>query len=255
MTAAKFVRYQHSGGKSYGILDGETIRELRGDLFEHSETGTRHSLSVVKLLRPCEPGKVVCVGRNYASHLGDRERPTRPQLFYKPVSCLIDPGETIVLPRGSTNVHYEGELVLVIGRRVRKASKEEAAAAIFGGTCGNDVSERDWQFGPDKDTQYWRAKGADTFGPLGPCVATGLDWGNLWLQTRVNGEVVQKQSTVDLLFDCPTVVSFISQWVTLERGDLVYTGTPNITHAMKPGDTVEVDLEGIGVLRNPVAAE
>jgi 2-keto-4-pentenoate hydratase/2-oxohepta-3-ene-1,7-dioic acid hydratase in catechol pathway len=124
---------------------------------------------------------------------------------------------------------------------------------VFGVTCGNDVSERDWQSGAAKDLQWWRAKGADTFAPLGPCVVTGLDYGNLLLTTRVNGQVVQQQYTSDLLFDIPTVVSFISQFVTLEPGDLIYTGTPGSTSKLNPGDVVEVEIEGIGVLRNPVA--
>jgi 2-keto-4-pentenoate hydratase/2-oxohepta-3-ene-1,7-dioic acid hydratase in catechol pathway len=125
---------------------------------------------------------------------------------------------------------------------------------IFGVTCGNDVSERDWQGGPQKDLQWWRAKGADTFGPLGPCIVTGLDYGKLLLQTRLNGEVVQKQVTSDLLFDPAHIVSYISNYVTLTPGDVIYTGTPGATRKMKPGDVVEVDIEGIGVLRNQIAA-
>lgn len=251
----KYVRYKNSAGVSYGILEGDTVRELRGDLFTHTETGTTHKLSEVKLLTPCTPGKVVCIARNYASHMGGRQTPTRPEMFWKPTSSLQATGEPIVLPKGWTNVHYEGELVLVIGKRLRKASKEEAAAAVFGGTCGNDLSDRDIQNGPNKDLQWWRAKGADTFGPMGPAIVTGLDWGNLMLRTRLNGEVVQEQSTKDLLFDCQTMISFTSQWVTLEPGDVIFTGTPNITRAVSPGDTVEVDIEGIGVLSNPVVAE
>ena len=251
----KFVRYQTTQGISYGILDGETIRELRGDLFQHIETGTQHRLADVKLLVPCTPGKIVCIARNYSSHMGDRAKPAKPEMFWKPLSCLQNPGDSIILPQGWTNVHYEGELVLVIGKRLKKASKEEAAAAIFGGTCGNDLSDRDIQNGPNKDLQWWRAKGADTFGPVGPWIVTGLDWGHLWLRTRLNGVVVQEQNTKDLLFDCATMISFTSQCVTLDPGDIVFTGTPNITQKVSPGDTVEVDLEGIGVLSNPVIAE
>ena len=251
----KFVRYESAQGIRYGILDGTTVRELQGDLFQHSETGVTHSLAAVKLLVPCTPGKIVCIARNYASHMGERNTPAKPEMFWKPISSLQDPGGPIILPDGWTNVHYEGELVLVIGKRLKKASKEEAAAAIFGGTCGNDLSDRDIQNGPNKDLQWWRAKGADTFGPVGPCVVTGLDWGNLWLRTRLNGEVVQEQNTKDLLYDCPTMISFTSQWVTLEPGDIVFTGTPNITRKVSAGDTVEVDIEGIGTLSNPVVAE
>ena len=144
-------------------------------------------------------------------------------MFYKPVSALQHPGDPIVIPPDAANVHFEGELVIVIGRRLSRASAEEARAAIFGVTCGNDVSERDWQNGPRKDLQWWRAKGADTFAPLGPAIATGLDFGNLTLETRLNGDVVQKQSTADLTFDCPAIVSWVSRWVTLLPGCLLYT--------------------------------
>ena len=240
----KYVRYQRDSAAAYGILDGATIRKIRGDLFgAPEETGATHPLSGVKLLYPCEPSKILAVGRNYKSHLGDRQQPDRPEMFYKPVSALQHPGDPIVIPPDAANVHFEGELVIVIGQR----------GTIFGVTCGNDVSERDWQNGPHKDLQWWRAKGADTFAPLGPVVVTGLDYGNLMLETRLNGEVVQKQSTADLTFDCPVIVSWVSRWVTLVPGDVIYTGTPGSTRAMRPGDVVEVEIEGIGVLRNTVA--
>jgi 2-keto-4-pentenoate hydratase/2-oxohepta-3-ene-1,7-dioic acid hydratase in catechol pathway len=240
---------------SYGILDGETISELDGDLFEHTLTGEQRRLGDVQLLTPCAPGKLLAVGRNYKSHLETRPSPARPEIFYKPISSLQHPDGPIILPPDAVNAHFEGELVLVMGRRLRHAPREQAAAAIFGVTCGNDVSERNWQNGPDKDIQWWRAKGSDTFSPLGPVIATGLDYGNLRLTTRANGQVAQDQNTADLIFDCPTVVSFISQYVTLEPGDVIYTGTPGSTRKMNPGDTIEVEIEGIGVLRNPVIAE
>jgi 2-keto-4-pentenoate hydratase/2-oxohepta-3-ene-1,7-dioic acid hydratase in catechol pathway len=247
-----YIRYRSGTGTAYGLLDGDTVRELRGDPFQHSETGVRHKLSEVKLLYPCTPGKILAVGLNYRSHLGSRPQPAHPEMFYKPVSALQDPEGEIVLPRESTDVHYEGELVVVIGRQTKNASLDEAGAAIFGVTCGNDVSERQWQNGPAKDLQWWRAKGSDTFAPLGPALVTGIGYGNLLLQTRLNGEVVQKQFTSDLIFDCPTIVSHISHWVTLYPGDIIYTGTPGATKKMSPGDVVEVEIEGIGVLRNKV---
>ncbi len=250
----KYIRYRAGDGACYGIVDGETVRELRGDLFEHQETGVTHRLGDLKLLYPCTPSKILAVGLNYGSHLGGRPAPKNPEIFYKPVSCLQDPEGPIAIPRDATNVHYEGELVVVMGRRAHRASREEASAAIFGVTCGNDVSERDWQHGANKDLQWWRAKGADTFGPMGPAIVTGLDYSNLLLQTRLNGEVVQKQSTSDLMFDGPAIVEYISQWVTLERGDVIYTGTPGSTKKMNPGDTVEVEIEGIGILRNKVVS-
>jgi len=253
-TVTKYIRYRYNSTTSYGILDGETVREIHGDLFgDHKETGKTHRLAEVKLLYPCEPPKILAVGLNYKSHLGDRKPPERPEIFYKPITALQHPGDDIVIPPTAKNVHYEGEMVLVIGKRVKRPSAEEARGAIFGVTCGNDVSERDWQGGPDKDLQWWRAKGADTFAPLGPVIVGGLDYGNLLLQTRLNGNIVQKQYTSDLIFDGPAIVSWISQYATLTPGDVIYTGTPGHTSRMNEGDVVEVDIQGIGVLRNRIA--
>jgi 2-keto-4-pentenoate hydratase/2-oxohepta-3-ene-1,7-dioic acid hydratase in catechol pathway len=250
----KYIRYRAGASAGYGILDGDIVREIRGNLFDgYTETGAACGLSEVALLCPCQPGKILAVGLNYKSHLGGRPQPAHPEIFYKPVTALQDPGGPIVTPRGSIDLHYEGELVVVIGRQVSHASLEQARAAIFGVTCGNDVSDRNWQHGPGKDLQWWRAKGCDTFAPLRPAIVTGLDYGNLLLETRLNGEVVQRQSTSDLIFDCPALVSWISDWVTLLPGDVIYTGTPGSTRKMSPGDVLEVEIEGIGVLRNPVA--
>jgi 2-keto-4-pentenoate hydratase/2-oxohepta-3-ene-1,7-dioic acid hydratase in catechol pathway len=250
----KYIRYRAEGEELYGILDGEAVRELRGDLFgQHAETGRTRPLGEVKLLCPSKPTKILCVGLNYKSHLGGRPQPSRPEIFYKPLSALQDPGGPIVTPRDATDLHYEGEMVAVIGKQARNVSAEDARAAIFGVTCGNDVSERNWQHGAGKDLQWWRAKGSDTFAPFGPAILAGGDYGNLRLTTRLNGEVVQQQSTSDLIFDCAAIVSWISGWVTLHPGDIVYTGTPGSTRKMSPGDVVQVDLEGVGVLENPVA--
>lgn len=250
----KYIRYRSGSTTAYGILDGDAVRELRGDLFgDHKETGTKHRLGDVKLLHPCEPPKILAVGLNYKSHLGDRKPPEHPEIFYKPITSLQHPEENIVIPPAAKNVHYEGEMVLVIGKRVRRASTDEARNAIFGVTCGNDVSDRDWQGGPQKDLQWWRAKGSDTFGPLGPAIVHGLDYSNLLLKTRLNGNVVQKQYTSDLIFDGPAIVSWISQYVTLTPGDVIYTGTPGHTNRMNEGDVVEVEIEGIGILRNRIA--
>jgi 2-keto-4-pentenoate hydratase/2-oxohepta-3-ene-1,7-dioic acid hydratase in catechol pathway len=249
----KYIRYHSGSDARYGILDGDTVRELRGDLFSHSETGATAQLSAVKLLAPCQPSKIFAVGLNYKSHLGGRPQPAHPEIFYKPVTALQDPEGDIVIPRDATDVHYEGELVVVVGKQTRDVSPEEARGSIFGVTCGNDVSDRNWQHGEKKDLQWWRAKGCDTFAPLGPAVVAGIDYGNLLLETRLNGESVQKQFTSDLIFDCPAIVSWISGWVTLMPGDLIYTGTPGSTRKMKAGDVVEVEIEGIGTLRNQVA--
>lgn len=249
----RIVRYRRANATSYGLLDGDSIKPVRGGLFDSLKpSGGKLKLADVKLLHPCEPSKILAVGLNYKSHVGTREAPSHPELFYKPITCAVHPGDEIVIPADSKNTHYEGELVIVIGTSVRNATPDQAKAAIFGVTCGNDVSERDWQGGPQKDLQWWRAKGADTFGPFGPAIVRGVDYGKLLLQTRLNGDVVQKQNTSDLIFDCPSIVQFASRYVTLTPGDLIYTGTPGSTRRMKDGDTVEVDIEGVGVLRNRV---
>jgi 2-keto-4-pentenoate hydratase/2-oxohepta-3-ene-1,7-dioic acid hydratase in catechol pathway len=247
----KYVRYDVSGQTSFGILEGDTVRELRGSIFEKAEpTGKTFRLADVKLLAPCEPSKVVAVGLNYKSHVGDRPTKPYPGLFWKPSTCIIATGEEIVFPEGAANVHYEAEMVVVIGKRAKNISKEDAAQYLFGVTAGNDVSERNWQ---KNDLQWFRAKGADTFGPLGPAIVQGLNYNDLLVQSRLNGEVRQSQRTSDLLFDVPTIVSYVSQFVTLLPGDIIFTGTPGQTRAMSPGDVIEVEVEGVGVIRNPIA--
>jgi len=250
----KYIRYRTGSASSYGILDGETIREIAGDLFDgHSETGATCKLAEVTLLHPCQPTKILCVGLNYKSHLGGRPQPSQPEIFYKPLSAMQDPGGPIAIPRDATDLHYEGELVVVVGKEVKNVTADQARDAIFGVTCGNDVSERNWQHGPGKDLQWWRAKGSDTFAPFGPAIVTGIDYSNLLLTTRLNGEVVQQQYTSDLIFDCPAIVSWISGWVTLMPGDVIYTGTPGSTRKMAKGDVVQVEIQDIGVLESPVA--
>ena len=249
----KYIRYRSGNTIAQGILDGDRVKELRGDLFNgRSETGITHKLADVTLLYPCVPRQIMAVGLNYRSHVGTRPTPVNVEIFFKPLNSLQDPDGPIVFPRGATEVHPEGELVVVIGKKLKDATLEQARDGIFGVTCGNDVSERQWQSGPQKDLQWWRAKGSDTFSPLGPAIVSGLDYGNLLLQTRVNGEVVQKQTTADLIFDCPTIVKWVSEHLTLLPGDVIFTGTPGTTKKMNPGDTVEIDIEDIGILRNRV---
>jgi len=248
-----FARYEYQGAVHYGLVNQGRIAELRGGLFDpHVPTGRELAVGDVKLLAPAEPPKMLAVGLNYRSHLGARPVPQNPGIFYKPVSSIQNPGGPIVIPPDAIDVHYEGELVVVIGKTVSKATREEAEAAVFGVTCGNDVSDRNWQRGDGKDLQWWRAKGSDTFSPFGPFIVTGIQYGDLGLETRLNGEVVQSQRTSDLIFDIPEVIRFISQWVTLLPGDLIFSGTPGETRRMKAGDVVEVAIEGIGTLSNPV---
>ena len=253
-----YVRYEQGGNTSYGILDGDTIQPIAGDLFgDRQSSGDPVALSDVKLRYPCDPPKVLCVGLNYKSHIGERATPKVPEIFYKPPTALLDPGDPIIIPAGAKDVHFEAEFVIVIGKKAKAVSVEDAPDYIFGYTCGNDVSDRNWQNGTKgdkKDTQWWRAKGSDTFGPLGPSIAVGLDYAQLRIQLRLNGEVKQSQLISDLLFGPPEIVSHISHFVTLTPGDVIYTGTPGSTSPMKAGDVVEVEIEGIGILKNPVAS-
>jgi 2-keto-4-pentenoate hydratase/2-oxohepta-3-ene-1,7-dioic acid hydratase in catechol pathway len=200
------------------------------------------------------PTKIVCVGRNYAAHareLGNAV-PERPLLFLKPPSSLIAPGEAIVLPAASSRVEYEAEIGVVIDRRLRRAGIEAAERAIGGIICVNDVTARDLQ---KTDGQWTRAKGFDTFCPVGPRVATGLDWRTLEVIGRVNGEERQRGRVSEMQFSIPELLSYISQIMTLEPGDLVATGTPAGTGQLNPGDVVEVEIPGLGVLSNPVRSE
>ena len=249
----KLIRYKKDGQISYGILDGNTVREIEGDIFgDLSKTGTNYALDDITLLAPCVPTKMFALAGNYKSHLGSREPTGEPQPFFKVPTSVLDPMGTIIIPRGAGEVHYEGELVAVIKKTAKRVSPEEAPDYILGMTCGNDVSARVWQ---RNDKQWWRAKSSDTFSPMGPAIATDVDYGNLLLQTHLNGETVQSQSTADLIFDVPHLVSFISQAVTLLPGDAIFTGTPGTTRAIKAGDIVEVEIEGIGILQNGVADE
>ena len=246
----KYIRYRYQGTVSYGVLDGETVREINGGLFgDRQETGITRDLRHVALLCPCEPTKILAVGLNYRSHLGGRAEPEEPAIFNVPTSALLEPGGEIRIPRDSVDLHYEGELVAVIGKTVRGATPAEARDCIFGFTCGNDVSERHWQ---KNDLQWWRAKGCDTFAPLGPSIVEGYDWIQGGIKTRLNGTVVQEGRFDELLFDPPSIVSYVSQYMTLSPGDVLYTGTPGNTRALKPKDVLDVEIDGIGILSNTV---
>ena len=248
----KYVRYTHEGQESYGILEGDTVRELVGDIFsDPTPSGKTLKLSEVHLLAPCKPTKVIAVGLNYRSHIGNRPVPEYPGLFAKYPSSIIGQDENIVIPSDATDLHYEGELVVVIGKKAKNISVSKAPNYIFGVTAGNDVSERKWQ---QADLQWLRAKASDTFGPVGPAIVTGLNYNDLLLQTRLNGELRQSERTKDLVYDVEAIVSYISHYVTLFPGDLIFTGTPGTTKAMKPNDIVEIELEGVGILRNKVVS-
>jgi 2-keto-4-pentenoate hydratase/2-oxohepta-3-ene-1,7-dioic acid hydratase in catechol pathway len=287
---ARYARFQVGDTIAYGVVEGDNVRQIDGDLFGNwKPTDHTYPLSSVKLLVPVDrPPKVLAMAGNYKSHLGGEEQVTTvvtttkvttnikngrtvsdsktttetekpgeippkfalPQVFHKSPSCLVATGENIVIPPGTSDVHFEGELVIVIGK-AKHVGEAEAGKYILGVTCGNDVSARDWQKG---DVQWWRAKASDTFGPVGPFIASGVNYDNLRLTLRVNGKTMQDESTSQLIHSVPKIVSFASRHVTLEPGDLIFTGTPGTTSAIKPLDQVEVEIEGIGTLVNSVVA-
>ena len=219
--------------------------------------GTSVATSNARLLAPAEPAKVIAVGYNYISHREEmtheesRPIPEHPPLFLKLPTSITGPETDVIYPADATDLHFEGELVVVIGKTASKVSPADAGDYIFGVTAGNDVSERSWQA---NDLQWLRAKASDTFGPLGPAVVTGLNYLDLRVQTRLNGETMQDQSSIDHIHDIHAILSYVSQYVTLHAGDIIYTGTPGATAAMKPGDVVEIEVEGVGILRNNIVA-
>ena len=252
-----FGRVAEERGAAYVRKDGETLVVLEGPPWASPrETGERLATSGARFLVPCLPSKIICVGLNYALHVAESQTasqaPEEPMLFFKPPSALLDPGAAIVIPQGAGRVDHEVEMALVVGTRLHRASVAEARRAIFGVTALNDVSARVYQ---KKDGQWGRAKGFDTFCPLGPGIATGLDPDGLALRARVNGVVRQDGHTRDLLVKSAELLSFVSRVMTLEPGDVLSTGTPAGIGPLVPGDTVEIEVEGVGRLANPVIAE
>ena len=255
-----YCHFEHDGRTSYGVVEGDTVTLLDGDLFgDKRPSGKAIPLSDVRLLAPVEPRTILAAAVNYQSHvpsgrtvLKDDGAPSIPQLFLKPTSSVIGPEETIILPVEARRVDAEGEVVAVIGRTCRKVTPEQALDYVFGYTAGNDVSARHWQ---RDDIQWWRAKGSDTFSPIGPFIATGLDAANITLRTRVNGVETQAGNTSDLIHSIAAMIAFASQVMTLEPGDVLFTGTPGEPPKLNDGDVVEIEVEGAGVLRNPVKRE
>lgn len=253
----KIVRYRdgNAGEVRYGLLDGETVFAASGDPFAGGLTNGERvgDLSNVTLLPPVQPGKIVCVGLNYAAHVTEtdasREVPDEPVLFMKPTSALIGAGEPIVIANSDHRTDHEAELAIVIGQTARNVSEADAPSVVLGYTAGNDVSDRDLQ---KKDGQWVRAKGYDTYCPLGPCIETELNVADALVESRLNGEVKQSQTTASMIFPPMRLVSFISGVMTLNPGDIIMTGTPEGVGPIKAGDTIEIEIGGVGVLSNPV---
>jgi 2-keto-4-pentenoate hydratase/2-oxohepta-3-ene-1,7-dioic acid hydratase in catechol pathway len=261
LAGVRIVRFASPSGMSFGVLDGDgQVAQIEGHPFGTiSFTGQRFAQADVRLLSPILPSKVVCVGKNYADHVKEMntgDAPERPLLFLKPSTSVIGPGDAIRIPAGSTNVHHEVELAVVIGARgARNLTPEQVPGSVFGYTIGNDVTERDMQ---KADGQWTRAKGFDSFCPLGPWIETdlrgvGKDPADLEITCTVDGEPRQAGRTSQLLFDVPTLVSYISQVMTLLPGDVVLTGTPAGVGPIRPGQRVECAVEGLGSLTNSVS--
>jgi len=233
----------------YGRVIGSRIEVLIGDLFSVSKlSGEMLDYNSVKLLPPVDARKVFAVGLNFASHIASRADGP-PPLFLKLPSSLAADKQDIVLHKDANNVHFEGELVVVIGKRAKNVSIDKAAEYIFGVTVGNDLTERSWQ---SRDLQWLRAKASDGFGPVGPVIAPSLDYNNLLLTTRLNGKVVQQENTRNMIHKPSKVISYLSRYVTLEPGDMVFMGTPGRTRSLSNGDVVTVQIENVGILTNRI---
>jgi len=252
----RFIRYQPpSGEPGFGWVLEERVGPLEGSPFAEFRRGEAlHTLDDVRLLAPTQPSKILCVGRNYVAHAKEHgaEVTEVPLLFLKPPSAVIGPGDPILLPPQSQQVEHEAELAVVIGRRGRWISPEEAPNYILGYTIANDVTARDLQF---RDGQWTRGKGFDTFCPLGPWIETDFDPADAVITCHVNGEMRQMASTRDMVFSVHQLIAFASSVMTLEPGDLLLTGTPAGVGPLQAGDLVEVTIEGLGTLRNPVSSE
>ncbi|MFF6879642.1 fumarylacetoacetate hydrolase family protein [Streptomyces sp. NPDC012474] len=258
--SVRIVRYAVGGERHYGELEsGDVgIARFEGDPYTGlSPTGHIDQADDVVFLSPVDRPRIFGFAYNYASHVDetDREIPEVPVCFMKPSTAVVGPGDAIVYPSDGELIHFEGELVVVIGKEARHVKPSEALDHILGYTCGNDVSDRIVQRKESAFGTLLIGKGQDTFAPLGPVIATELDPSGLALTTRVNGTVMQSASTADLLLPVPEIVSYLSRYLTLLPGDVIMTGTPSGVGPIRPGDEVEVEIEGIGALRNPVVAE
>ena len=249
----RVVRFLHGDQEHFGALEGDAVRVFDGNPLEGAMLGDGVvALADCKLLAPVVPSKAICIGMNYAAHAAEISQavPDEPLMFFKPISAIIGSGEQIVLPRQSNKVELEAELTVVMGKTAKNITVDRAAEHIFGYTIANDVTARDLQF---SDLQWARSKGFDTFCPLGPWIETEYSATNKRVSSRINGEVRQSASTTDMTFDVHKLVSYVSENVTLFPGDIILTGSPAGISRITSGDFVECEIEGIGVLSNPVA--
>ncbi len=256
----RWIRFSQQGQAAYGVLEDDRIREVAGDPFHgYEKTGRLHELRAVKIEVTVIPPTFYCVGLNYAAHIREAaaklgvapDLPKQPDVGYRAANALIAHGEPVVIPADAAKVQYEGELVVVIGKRARNLSEAEALSCVLGYSIGNDVSERTWQ---KSDRTLWRAKNADTFKPMGPWIETEVDLDRLETRVRVNGAETTRFATNDMLFGVATYISTITRYITLVPGDIIWMGTDGTSPDLTAGDVVEVEITGIGVLRNPFVA-
>ena len=262
MATQRWCRFDLAGRSSFGLIGDDRVIEVEGSPFEaHRVTSTTHALSAVKLLPPVIPPMIYVAGPNHRRHIEalakrrgkDPVYPKYPEANFRSVHALVGTNSPIIIPKASSGrVQPEGQLVIIIGRRARNVSREQASDYIFGLSIGNDITERDWQAA---DRTMYRSKNTDTFMPFGPCIATGLDPNNRRIIVRYNGSVWQEFNSSEQMWDAATWVAELSRYSTLHPGDAIWMGTQGADGDMVAGDVIEVEIEGVGVLRNPLAAE
>jgi 2-keto-4-pentenoate hydratase/2-oxohepta-3-ene-1,7-dioic acid hydratase in catechol pathway len=258
----RWIRFTSEGRTAYGILEGDRVSEVTGDPFAGYQTTPRnHTLANVKIEVPVMPRTFYAAGLNYVSHVKEvaeksgiaAQVPAKPDMGYRASNALIAHGETVIIPRDATEaVHYEGELVAVVGRQAKHLRRQDALSCLLGWTIGNDVSERNWQ---KSDRTFWRSKNTDTFKPMGPWIETEADLDTMTTTVRVNGTVTTRYRTNDMLFGVAEFISTMTQYLTLYPGDIIWMGTDGHSPNLKSGDVVDVEITGIGTLSNPFARE
>ncbi len=258
----RWIRFSSGGHTAYGILEGNRIAEVEGGLFDGPpvRTGRTHSLPEVRIEVPLLPRTFYAAGLNYTEHVthaaqmlgGAPDIPQRPDMGYRAVNALIAHNESVVIPRDATKVQYEAELAVVIGRRAKHLSEADALSCVFGYTIGNDVSERSWQ---KSDRTFWRSKNTDTFKPMGPWIETDADLEAMETVVRLNGAETLRFRTNQMLFGIARYISTMTRYLTLHPGDVIWMGTDGASPDLRPGDSVEIDITGIGTLRNPFVQE
>lgn len=258
----RWIRFTAEGRTAYGILEGDRIAEVRGGLFDGppDRTGRTHALDVVKVEVPLLPRTFYAAGLNYTEHVIEAATargeapaiPQKPDMGYRAVNALVAHDEPVVIPRDATKVQYEGELAVVIGKRAKHLSEADALSCVLGYTIGNDVSERNWQ---KADRTFWRSKNTDTFKPMGPWIETEVDLDAMETAVRLNGAETLRFHTSHMLFGIARFIATMTRYLTLHPGDVIWMGTDGTSPDLKPGDVVEIDITGIGTLRNPFVLE